>query len=103
MTDIHNNDTGENLYTTMSIFVSKAPKLISSIEQAVQAENMIDLEDHAAQLTVYSNNARLEGFTQRIKNLIIAARESKIHIAKEHTNDIKQAFEKMTKPAEIPV
>ncbi len=103
MTDIHNNDTGENLYTTMSIFVGKAPKLISSIEQAIQAENMIDLEGHAAQLIVYSNKARLEGFTQRIKNLIIAARENKIHIAKEHINDIKQSFEKMIKLAEIAV
>jgi Fic family protein len=103
MSNTNNNSTDMNLFTTMAIFVSKAPKLIGYIEQAVEVENMEALEDHAAQLIVYSDNARLEGFTQRIKNLIIAARENKIHTAKEHANDIKQSFEKMTKPAEITV
>jgi hypothetical protein len=103
MNNAIDNSIVMNLYTTMSIFVGKAPKLIEHIEQAVEAENMEALENHAAQLIVYSDNARLEGFTQRIKNLIIAARENKIHTAREHTIDIKQAFEKMTNPTELAV
>jgi hypothetical protein len=94
---------GLNLYTTLSIFVVKAPKLIDSIEEAVNAENMEELEDQATKLIVFSNNAQLEGFTERVKNLIIAARENKIHIAKQHTASLKESFEKMTRMASSPV
>ena len=89
VTDMQNSnevltkEKGLNLYTTLSIFTVKAPKLINAIEEAATAENMEEIEDHATKLIVYSNNAQLEGFTQRIKNLIIAARENKIHIAQD--------------------
>lgn len=96
------NSADINLYTTMSIFVSKAPQLINHIERAIIAENMKLVEDHAAQLIAYSSNANLEGFSQRIKNLIIAARENKPHTAETLTADIKLSFEKLTKPMELP-
>jgi hypothetical protein len=100
MSSTDNTDT--SLYTTMSIFVGKAPRLISHIEQAVEAENMETLESYAAQLFVCAGNAGLEGFTGRIKNLIVAARENKFQIVKEHAKDIKQSFENLTKPMELP-
>jgi hypothetical protein len=101
--DVGTIDRGLNLYATLSIFVVKAPKLIDSIEGAVNEENMEELENHATKLIVYSNDAQLEGFTQRVKNLIIAARENKIHLVKQHTASLKESYEKMTKMASSPV
>lgn len=90
-------DSGSNLYATLSIFVIKAPRLIDCIQEAVQTENMTELEEYAAKLIIYSNNAQLEGFTQRVKNLIIAARENKLHIAEKQVDSLKECFERMTK------
>ncbi|MEN6383797.1 MAG: hypothetical protein ABFD79_01210 [Phycisphaerales bacterium] len=107
MSDIENKESGsdkwQNLYATMTIFTAKAPKLINSIEEAVNSKSMGELEDLATKLIVYSNNAQLEGFTQRVKNLIIAARENKIQTAKQHSDSLKECFQKMTKMTASPV
>jgi len=44
---------------------------------------------------VYSNNAQLENFTQRVKNLVTAAGENKFRIVKRGLEDIKECFERM--------
>lgn len=96
-------ETQPNLYATLSIFVTKAPKLINSIEEAVNNSNMEEVEDFATKLIIHSNNAQLDGFTQRVKDLIIAARENKLGIVKEHSNSLKAGFKQMTKSVECPV
>ncbi len=92
-----------NLYAALSIFVNKAPWLIENIRQAAADEDMNLLEEYATRLIVYSNNARLDGFTQRIKNVIIAARENKIHAAKTICSSLTESFEKMTQIVSMPV
>jgi hypothetical protein len=67
-----------DLYTALSIFVTNAPKLIDAILDTIETESLAELEELAAKLIRYSNNAQLTGFTERVKNLIIAAREHNI-------------------------
>jgi hypothetical protein len=107
MTDIQINEQGyvkqSNLYATLSIFVNKAPKLIDLIEDAVNKSNMEEVENHATKLIIHSSNAQLDGFTQRVKDLIIAARENNLSILKEHSSSLKSGYKQMTKSVECPV
>lgn len=100
MSDLSNYNN-INTYATMSIFAIKAPRLLDYIEKAVKEENIADIEYHASKLIVYSSNACLEGFTQVTKNLIIAARENKIDLVREHSTFLKESFERMTKAVSL--
>lgn len=86
-----------DLYTALSIFVSNAPKLINSLCDAAQAGNLAEMEEFAAKLIKYSNDAQLVSFAEKIKNLVIAAREQKIDIMEKQTSSLKQCFEQMAK------
>ncbi|HBG27582.1 MAG: hypothetical protein A2Y10_15910 [Planctomycetes bacterium GWF2_41_51] len=102
MTNLQNtepltNDNNLNLYATLSIFVTKAPRLMDCIQETIKSENITELEEYAAKLIIFSDNAQLEGFTQRVKNLIIAARENNFHIAEKEVESLRESFEKMTK------
>lgn len=91
------NESNLNLFATLSIFVSKVPGLLVNIQKSVTEQNITDLEEYAAKLIIFSDNAQLEGFTERVKNLIIAARENKFHIAEGQLIAMKECFEKLTK------
>jgi len=88
-----------DLYTALSIFTANTPKLIDSILDTIETENLTELEELAAKLIRYSNNAQLTGFTERVKNLIVAAREHNISIVKKQADSLKQCFEQMTRTA----
>ena len=87
---------GLNLYATLSIFTAKAPRLIDCIVNAIKEENLTELEDLATKLILYSDNAHLNGFSERVKNLIIAVREHKISMAETLAESLKQCLRQMT-------
>jgi len=85
-----------NLYATLAIFTAKAPRLIDCIINAINDENLTELENLATKLIFYSNNAHLNGFSEKVKNLIIAAREHKISAAETLAKSLKQCLGQMT-------
>ncbi|MFA5292683.1 MAG: hypothetical protein WC496_06570 [Phycisphaerae bacterium] len=86
-----------DLYTALSIFTANAPKLIDTIIDTIETESLTELEDLAAKLIRHSNNAQLTGFTERVKTLIIAARERNIPMVEKQADSLKQCFEQMTR------
>jgi hypothetical protein len=92
--------TNVNLYTALAIFVNNAPQLIDDILDAANAENLRRVEETAAKLSLYSNDAQLTGFRQNVHNLIIAARERKLSVVKSQAEKLKGAFEQLTKFAD---
>ncbi|MGA2915955.1 MAG: hypothetical protein ABSE89_08030 [Sedimentisphaerales bacterium] len=86
-----------NLYTALAIFVNNASRLIDVILDAAQIEDLSLTEETAARLSLYSDNARLTGFTKNINNLIIAARERKMPVVRSEAEKLREIFEQMTK------
>ena len=86
-----------DLYTTLSIFVNRAPKIIDNIAKAAESKNLTEMEELAARLITYSNNAQLTGFTEKLKNLIIAGRENNLATIGKHTNSLKDCFAQMVR------
>ncbi|OQA02135.1 MAG: hypothetical protein BWY69_01184 [Planctomycetes bacterium ADurb.Bin401] len=91
------NDCNLNLFATLSIFVAKAPGLMDCMNDSLAAQNITELEEYAAKLITLSNNADLEGFSERIKYLIIAAREKRLQEAVQQLESLKECFHKMTR------
>jgi hypothetical protein len=103
MNELENNcetsaeTAGLSLYTALSIFTARAPKIINSIAEAAKKENLAQMEELAAKLIAYSNQAQLDGFTDKAKDLVIAAREHKISTLENQVDLLKQHFEQMVK------
>jgi len=94
------DELGENkldLYTALSIFVAAAPKLINGICNAIEAKNLAELEYLAAKLIAYSSQAQLTSFTEKVKNLIIAAREQKNDLVEKQIDSLRYCFEQMAR------
>ena len=85
-----------NLYTALAIFVNNASRLINGILDATKAEDLPLAEETAARLSLYSDNARLAGFTRNIRDLIIAAREQKPAVVKDQAEKLREIFDQMT-------
>lgn|GEM_PF-2237914 len=94
-----------DLYTALSIFVSNAPKLINGICDAAQAGDLAEMEELAAKLIAYSNQAQLVNFAEKVKNLIIAAREQKPSTMENEIDSIRKYFEQMAEKIDsiIPI
>jgi hypothetical protein len=94
-----------DLYAALSTFVSTAPKLINGICDAAQAGNLAEMEELATKLISYSNQAQLVSFTEKVKNLIIAAREQKPSTMENEIDSIREYFEQMAEKIDsiIPV
>ncbi|MDD5134826.1 MAG: hypothetical protein PHP01_05395 [Phycisphaerae bacterium] len=97
------NLDGINLYTALSMFVSAAPRCIDGILDAVEANDLATVEKVATKLMACSNRAQLAGFTEEIKNIVIAAREQKTAVAVNLAEKLKQAFEQMIKSIDSTV
>jgi hypothetical protein len=90
---INSNDI--NLYTALSMFVSAAPRYIDGILDAAESENLTQIEELAAKLSACSNRVQLTGFTEKAKDLIVAARERRPAVVRSLANGLKQTFEQM--------
>jgi hypothetical protein len=55
------------------------------------------MEELAAKLIAYSSQAQLTGFTDKVKNLIIVAREQKTDLVEKQVNSLKYCFEQMAR------
>jgi hypothetical protein len=86
-----------NLFTALSIFAARAPKIINDIAEAAKEENLIEIEELAAKLIAYSNQAQLTGFTNKAKDLVIAAREHKKSIIDKNVDSLRQCFDQMVR------
>lgn len=84
-----------NLYTALSMFVNSAPRYIDGILDAAEVEDLTQIEELTAKLSGYSSRAQLTGFTEKTKDLIVAAREQKSAMVKNLANGLKQTFEQM--------
>lgn len=74
-----------------------APKLINSICNKIETKSLAEVEWLAAKLATYSRKAQLTSFADKAKNLIIAAREQEIDLAKKHADSLRYSFEQMAK------
>jgi len=88
---------GLSLYTALSIFTARAPKIINGIADAAKEENLAHIEELAAKLIAYSNQAQLDRFTDMVKDLVIAAREHHTSVIDSHIDSLKQCFEQMVR------
>jgi hypothetical protein len=85
-----------NLLTALSIFSTRTPLIIGSITKAVKEENLTEIEELAAKLISYSNQAQLTGFTAKAKDLVIAVRERNKSAIDKNIESLKRCFEQMT-------
>jgi hypothetical protein len=86
-----------NLFTALSIFATRAPKIINGITEAAKEENLAEIEALAAKLIAYSNQAQLTGFADKAKDLIIAVREHKKSAIDKNADLLKQYFDQMAR------
>jgi hypothetical protein len=86
-----------NLFTALSIFTARAPKIINGIAEAAKEENLTEIEELAAKLIAYSSQAQLTGFTDKAKDLIIAVREHKKDTIDKTVDSLRQCFDQMAK------
>jgi hypothetical protein len=84
-----------NLFTALSVFISKAPRYIDRIIDAADSNDMSRVEELAAKLSVCSDMAQLAGFVERARDIMVAAREQKPAVVKNLAGGLKQAFEQM--------
>jgi hypothetical protein len=90
---INSNDI--NLYAALSIFVSSGPRYIDCILDAAETEDLLRIEELTAKLSACSGRAQLTGFTEKTKDLIVAARERRSAVVRDLANSLKQTFEQM--------
>ena len=86
-----------NLFTALSIFAARAPKIINDIAEAAKEENLTEIEELVAKLIAYSSQAQLTGFTDKAKDLVIAVRESKKTAIDENIDSLRQYFDQMAR------
>ena len=89
-----------NLYTALAVFAGSAGRLIDSILDAVEMEDLSQTEKLAAKLSIYSSDAHLAAFTENTNILVLAAKERKLSNARHQAEKLKYAFEQMTKSAD---
>jgi len=58
---------------------------------------LAQLEELTTKLIAYSGQAQLPNFAEKVKNIVIAARENKTDTAEKHVHSLRQSLEQMAR------